>query len=129
MSSLQALVDIITNGVKRIELSCAEDGASYPTLNDMYSREAAAVQGKNPTDTTTVIAAAQQLVATLSTPSPYLFTVGLSVGPRARFSHCRPLTLQYTVFPECVARDGRRGLCSRYPTRGGVKRKSSYLIR
>ena len=59
MSQMEALAQIITNGVKDIEAKCAERGVSYPTPQDICDPESDAIQNSFSSQATPIIAAAQ----------------------------------------------------------------------
>ena len=80
MSTLLTLSDIIASGVARIESTCTANGRTYPSLNDPYSSHTTAVQNLCAADAAPVIAAAYQLIATLSPADSYLFNCGTSVS-------------------------------------------------
>ncbi|KAJ3553411.1 hypothetical protein NM688_g3627 [Phlebia brevispora] len=77
MSTLIALSDIISSGIEKIAARCAASGDAYPTLDDPYTLANNSVQSRYASDAAPIIAAAYQLIATLSNPDPYLFTWGL----------------------------------------------------
>ena len=79
LSTLKVLSNIIAKGIDAIESGCDAQGHSYPTLDDPYDLESNTVQNKYTAEAAPVIAAAYQLIATLSNPDPYLFTWGLTV--------------------------------------------------
>ena len=81
MSTLEALAQIISNGVNDIQAKCAERGLSYPDPNVLCSPESDSVQNQFSSESAPVIAAAYQLIATLSHPQPYLLGMGLWVRP------------------------------------------------
>ncbi|KAJ3553408.1 hypothetical protein NM688_g3629 [Phlebia brevispora] len=78
MATLKALSDIISTGVFQITSACAACGDVYPTLDDPYTVESNNIQNRYAIDAAPVIAAAYQLIATLSNPEPYIFTWGMS---------------------------------------------------
>ena len=80
MSSLQALAQLISNGVAKIESSCAADGQSYPSLDDPLTLESSRIQTQYTSEAAPIIAAAYQLIATLTQPSPYIFNAGIAVS-------------------------------------------------
>ena len=69
---LQALSQIICNGVGAIETSCADRGETYPSLDDSYDAKNIEIQDRYAQDAAPIIAAACQLIATLSRPKSYL---------------------------------------------------------
>lgn len=79
MSSLQALAQIISSGIESIESACAARGVKYPELNDAYSPDTTEIQNQFTAETARIIAAAYQLIATLSHPDPYVLGMGLGV--------------------------------------------------
>ena len=79
MSQLDALAQIITTGIKNIESKLAERGASYPTPQVICDPESDAIQNEFSSQASPIIAAAHQLIATLSHPQPYLLGMGLWV--------------------------------------------------
>lgn len=80
MSTLQSLAQIITNGVKNIEATSASRGEAYPMLDDAYCRQNDLIQNRYTADSAPIIAAAYQLIATLTHPDPYLFNWGMAVS-------------------------------------------------
>ena len=81
MSSIEALAKIISAGVQDIEAQCAARGVAYPTPDVVCSPETDAIQNEFSSQATPIIAAAYQLIATLSHPQPYLLGMGLWVRP------------------------------------------------
>lgn len=79
MSQLEALAKIIANGVQGIEAKCAERGVAYPTPDVVCTPETDKIQNELSSDATPIIAAAYQLIATLSHPQPFLLGMGLWV--------------------------------------------------
>lgn len=79
LSTLKVLSDIISSEIDKIESGCIARGYSYPNLDDSYTPESNAVQGQYAGEAAPIIAAAYQLIATLSSPDPHLFTWGLAV--------------------------------------------------
>lgn len=75
-STLQDLAQIITDGVKTIDATCAQRGAVYPSTDVLFSSETDAVQHGVAKEAAPVLAAAYQLIATLSPPHPYLIGLG-----------------------------------------------------
>ena len=80
MSTLSALSDIIARGVAKIESTCVANGSIYPSLDDPYSQEMTSIQNTCAVDAAPIIAAARQLIATLTHPDPYLFNCGTIVS-------------------------------------------------
>ncbi|EKM56173.1 uncharacterized protein PHACADRAFT_122410 [Phanerochaete carnosa HHB-10118-sp] len=78
MSTLDALVQIIANGVKDIQSKSAERGMPYPTPDTPLSPESEKLQSDLATDAAPVIAAAWQLIATLKRPHIYFLELALS---------------------------------------------------
>ena len=79
MSSLEALAQIIAAGTKDIAAQCAARGAAYPTPDVLCSPESDALQNACAGQAAPVVAAAYQLIATLSHPQPFLLGMGLWV--------------------------------------------------
>ena len=79
ISHLRALAQLISDGCDKIESLCATREQSYPSLDDPYTPATTAIQAQMAADAAPVIAAAYQLIATLTHPDPYLFNWGLSV--------------------------------------------------
>ncbi|GJE88132.1 O-methyltransferase-like protein [Phanerochaete sordida] len=77
MSSIEALAKIISAGVQDIEAQCAARGVAYPTPDVVCSSETDTIQNEFSSQATPIIAAAYQLIATLSHPQPYLLGMGL----------------------------------------------------
>ena len=80
MTALQKLCDIITNGVRKIEAECATRKQIYPMLDDPYIPGNNKVQDDHAVEAAPVIAAAYQLIATLTNPDPYIFTWSMAVS-------------------------------------------------
>ena len=80
MTALKKLSDIIADGVRRIEAGCATQRQDYPMLDDPYVPGDNRVQDDHAVDAAPVIAAAYQLIATLTNPDPYIFTWSLAVS-------------------------------------------------
>ncbi|EKM56174.1 uncharacterized protein PHACADRAFT_196229 [Phanerochaete carnosa HHB-10118-sp] len=78
MSTLDALVQIIANGVKDIQSKSAERGTPWPTPDTSLSPESEKLQSGLAASTAPVIAAAWQLIATLKHPQTYLLDLVLS---------------------------------------------------
>ena len=83
MSQLEALARIISGGVADIQAKCAARDVVYPTPDVLCSPASDAVQNEFSSEAAPVIAAAYQLIATLSHPQPFLLGMGLWVRPRA----------------------------------------------
>jgi hypothetical protein len=79
MSQLEALANIISGGVRDIQSALAARNASYPTPQDVCDPATDAIQNEFSSQTAPIIAAAYQLIATLSHPQPYLLGMGLWV--------------------------------------------------
>lgn len=80
MSTLQALAHVISNGVSKIESACASRAETYPMLDDPYTPQTTDIQNRYVTDAAPIIAAAYQLIATLTHPDPYIFNWGMAVS-------------------------------------------------
>lgn len=96
MSSLQALAEIIANGVASIESTCAANDQSYPSLDTSYTVESANIQSQYIPQAAPVIAAAYQVIATLTHPSTYLFNWAAAVS----FLTLYPQSLWLTLSPK-----------------------------
>ena len=106
VSTLKVLSSIIAEGIDAIESGCNAQGHLYPTLDDPYDLESNKVQNKYTAEAATVIAAAYQLIATLSNPDPYLFTWGLTVcfrSSRYRTAYERLTLLRESFISSSVA--------------------------
>lgn len=79
MSSLEALAKVVSDGVKDIQSKCAARGVTYPTPEVLCNPESDAVQNQFSSEAAPIIAAAYQLIATLSHPQPFLLGMGLWV--------------------------------------------------
>lgn len=82
MSTLTALSQIISNGIDKIESACAAQGEAYPMLDDPYNAENDKIQNKYAVEASLIVAAAFQLIATLTNPDPYIFNGALAVSTR-----------------------------------------------
>ena len=71
----------ISNGVQKIDTDCAARRETYSTLDDPYDARTTSVQNKHNEDAAPIIAAAYQLIPTLTHPDPYLLNWGVAVRP------------------------------------------------
>ncbi|KAH8101294.1 O-methyltransferase [Cristinia sonorae] len=71
---LSTLLQIITDGVKAIEVACEKRGVRYPTLDDPLTAESVALQDSLSEIALPVVAASYQLTATLMNPYGYYTT-------------------------------------------------------
>jgi hypothetical protein len=94
MDALDQLLHIITTGVADIKQAYAAAGRSPPSLDDLYQGPDALELALAPA-TALVVAASQQLVATLRLPTEALADVGS--GVRARSVPC-PLVLMCRLY-------------------------------
>ena len=78
----QSLVQIIVDGVKNFQETCDKRGISYPTLDTPSSPETDAIQSELSSTVAPIIAAAEQLAASLTHPQPYLY--GMSKWVRVK---------------------------------------------
>ncbi|KAI0081312.1 O-methyltransferase [Panus rudis PR-1116 ss-1] len=74
MSALTDLLTIITDGVQSIDSTCRAENIQYPGLDGHLSNEAEAIRNKHVDQANLAIAAAYQLIATLSNPHAYLLS-------------------------------------------------------
>ncbi|EKM56175.1 uncharacterized protein PHACADRAFT_209657 [Phanerochaete carnosa HHB-10118-sp] len=72
MSALDALVQIIANGVKDIQAKSAQRDTPYPTQDTPLGPESERLQSDLAAEAAPVVAAAWQLIATLKHPQSYL---------------------------------------------------------
>ena len=79
-STLRKLGEIISDGLDKIESTCTARHTVYPSLDDPYTSANATIQADLAPDAAPIIAAAYQLIATLTHPNPYLFNCGLAVS-------------------------------------------------
>lgn len=106
-SVTQSLVQLIVDGVKSFEETCAKRGVSYPTPDVLSSPETDAIQSELSHATAPIIAAAEQLVAVLTHPQPYLY--GMSKWVRAKQIGGGGLTeLSIGILPRCIGCRGER---------------------
>ena len=82
-SQLSALVQIIAAGVQDIQSQCAARGVAFPHTDAPLTADAEAIVNEFAPQVAPIVAAAQQLVATLQHPSPYLtnMTFGVCTQP------------------------------------------------
>ena len=101
-SQLQVLIQTMSDSVKTIEEGCAQRGVSYPTPDVLCSPETDAIQNDFAQESAKAVAAAYQLIATLSHPKPHILGMGLWVRQfevcilfyRFHPSFCRATSLQ-----------------------------------
>lgn len=65
MSELKALLKLITTGVERLQAECDSRNIVFPPLDEPFTPEVQALQMEMLTDVITVVAAANQLAATV----------------------------------------------------------------
>ena len=69
----------MSDNVQAIEAGCAMRGVSYPTPDVLCSPESDAIQNEFARESARAVAAAYQLIATLSHPHPHILSMGLWV--------------------------------------------------
>ena len=79
-SQLLTLAQIIATGVQDIQSQCAARGVAYPQMDERLTAESEAIVNECAAQVAPIVAAAQQLVATLQHPSPYLTNMAFGVG-------------------------------------------------
>jgi hypothetical protein len=79
MDALDQLLEIIQNGVADIKRAYAAASRDLPNLNEPYDGPHELEKTVAPT-TALVVAAAQQLVATLQPPGQYLYDIAYGVS-------------------------------------------------
>jgi hypothetical protein len=79
MDALDQLLEIIQNGVADIKRAYAAASHDLPNLNEPYDGPHELEKTVSPT-TALVVAAAQQLVATLQPPGQYLYDIAYGVS-------------------------------------------------
>jgi hypothetical protein len=79
MDALDQLLQIVNNGVADIKRAYAAAGRNIPSLNEPYGGPDGLEKTVAPT-TALVVAAAQQLVATLQSPREYVSDMSYGVG-------------------------------------------------
>ena len=82
MSSIDALAQIISDGVKAVQSKCAERGATYPTLDVLPSLETDKLQAELAAEAAPAVAAAYQLIATFQHSRAQIIGMGFWVRPR-----------------------------------------------
>ncbi|EKM56162.1 uncharacterized protein PHACADRAFT_94727 [Phanerochaete carnosa HHB-10118-sp] len=105
MSTLDALVQIIANGVKDIQSKSAERGMPYPMPETPLSPEGEKLQSDLAADAAPVIAAAWQLIATLKHPHTYLLDLVFMTYLSGSMS-----TAEAAYVPDVLREAGTKGL-------------------
>ncbi|GJE88172.1 hypothetical protein PsYK624_042550 [Phanerochaete sordida] len=105
MSTLDALVAVITAGVHDIQAAAAARGASYPGTDAPPSAAGDALQADLAARAAPVVAAAWQLVATLQHPQSYL----LDLSFLAHLSSCLAVA-EAAYVPDVLREAGEKGL-------------------
>ncbi|EMD38852.1 hypothetical protein CERSUDRAFT_151553 [Gelatoporia subvermispora B] len=105
MSTLQALVEIIANGVATIHAECDSRNAPFPSLDEPFSPESDAIRQDVYLHAIPVIAAAHQLIASLQHPSVYATSAALAY----QNATCMETIVSGNV-PEILREAGESGL-------------------